>query len=43
MSGDGSLGYWSIKDSHYSFHRPNNDNSMSEEEGLELYLGEESC
>ena len=41
MSGDGSLGYWYNDTSHYySYHR-NNDDEISEDEGLELSLCDE--
>ena len=36
MMGEGSLGSWSRKTRHYSLHRRNNDDEISEEEGLEL-------
>ena len=40
MSGDGSLRYWSHKDSHSSSHH-RNDDEISKEEGLEVSLGDE--
>ena len=43
MGGDGSIGYPYCKTSHYSSRRCNYDDEISEEEGIEVYLGEESC
>ena len=42
ISGDGSLGHWYLKASHYSSHRHNNEDKISEEENLEASSGEES-
>ena len=42
ISGDGSLGYWSRKTSHYSFRHHNDDDEVFEEEVPEVYLGEYS-
>ena len=41
MSGDGSIGYWSHDTSHYSYHRFNDGCGISEDEGLEVSLGNE--
>ena len=42
MGGDGSLGYWSRKTSHFPSRFCNDDDESSEEEGLGVSLGEES-
>ena len=39
MSGDVSLGYWYRNTIHPSSHHDNNDDGISEEEGLEVSLG----
>ena len=43
MRGDGILESWSHKTIHSSSHHNNSDNEISEEEGLGLFSGEESC
>ena len=40
MSGDVSLVYWSRKTSHSYSHCHNNDDAISEDEGLEVSLGD---
>ena len=42
MMGDGSPGSWSRNTIHYSYRHCNNSNGSSEEEGIEVSLGEES-
>ena len=41
MRGDGIIGYWSVKTSHYSSCRRNDNDEGSEEEGIEVSSGEE--
>ena len=43
MNGDGSLGYWSHETRNYSSHCCNDNDEISEEEGLEVCLGDERC
>ena len=43
MCGDQSLGFRSRNTSYYSDCRRNDDDVISEEEGMEVSLGEESC
>ena len=43
MRGDGSPVPWSSNTIHSSYRHFNNSNESSEEEGIEVYLGEESC